>query len=405
MPIELRSSYGSIAGIERLIPEDVRNALEVKGKTLKTVLNHLPEQGDRLTEFESTSVGRALSFNDGGLSKLKSQLSEYLNHREGCFDFKKAISKLLKHSKIVILPDPAKPDEASPSILVNDSYYEDPEARNYDLVKIGSFLASEFGFLNFYLPDIRTKYTEGNKTLSLFGGHKVMKFLDFGSNEYNDKESLRMTFEDDDETSYLFRKMLDFSAASLNHNGSDTLRVRYPDFRVLNSLGVGFVEPSIFQDYQNAVRDNIVGPDGEIIARSASKVEQLNPSEDKPPLSTDDAMLAKKGKIKTLIAKNLHPETPAHIANLILSQDWIWSPRLKEALLLGSDKTFGAYEYDMTDIENFAHFYLSTSPIRVSSYSSGNDDHADAFNTAAQHTLNQKFETDTNPRLKIHSED
>jgi hypothetical protein len=395
----IESHFGSVYGIKQRLGQDVlRAAPKIKGNTLGQIVDQLPKDGSQVTEFERTAIGKSLTYEDAGLIDLKDRIGAFLNRSENQ-DLRHVLDQLFQHSEVVILPNPDNSKTASPSIIVNDSYYDDPDTKNHKLVEIASLLANEFNIVNFYLPDVRTKYIKANGngtgSLSVFGGYKVMKFLDYGNSDFNSKDALRENFEGVNEVSFLLRKITDFGAATLDSNGSSRVTIKYPNYTYLEGLGIHFDTEQDYVDYKAGVGRAIIGPDGEpIVTKSVSK---FSPNIKKPSMDVEDSNIT---DVKTIIANALQPDTPTHIANLILSQDWLWDKKNKEVLLLPTTAEESAYDYKIEDVLNFTRYFTNQSPIYPDMYEASNENHDRVFNKASDRVLKgNKDITFEGPRL------
>jgi hypothetical protein len=387
--------YGSVAQMRATMKPDVFNALRISASSLDDLHNKLPVNGDKITEFQNTSLGRALAFDDSQLSTLKERVGHFVNH---CTDteFQNHLAKLFEHSEIAILPNPDDPNTASASLIVKDTYYEDPETKNHKLIELAAKLANKFDILNFYLPDVRTKHIKDTGTLSVFGGYKVIKFLDYDNNSFNSKQNIRSQIEAQDSDAFALRKMLDYGAASLDVNKSPRLTVKYPSYSYLGALGIPFYDEPSFTQYKRALDDVLVGPDGApILGKSAS---QYDPNR---KIANKSAKFAQLTDAKEVIARSLQDDTPAHIANLILSQDWLWDSSKNTVLLLPSRASETAFDYNISDTLNFARYFTNKSSIYPDMFESGNAEHEALFLKAEQNSL-QPSVVDNDENVRAH---
>ena len=135
--------YGSVAQMKAAMPKSVFEAVRIPASNLEELDQRLPKNGDQITEFKNTSLGRSLAFEDSGLSTLKDRVGRFLNSCKDK-DFQRHLAKLFEHSEIAILPNPDNPSTASASLIVKDTYYEDPETKNHKLIQLAALLANKF---------------------------------------------------------------------------------------------------------------------------------------------------------------------------------------------------------------------------------------------------------------------
>jgi hypothetical protein len=281
---------------------------------------------DALSDF-NREYGVKLSYVDNSLSNLENIIGEVPGRSAG-INLQETYDKLIKSHLLerVLYPSKIGSNTVESYLIVSDKLFSTDDVKNNDVIKFFAKLSSYSGIDQFLLPEIskRSDINEnGSSRLYLYGGYKVLKFLD----EKKSKFEISKFLEAQHEAGERLRHLANGSRAKVIEsygNGS-------PDGTVVSGSFPNLDEDPEYKVVSEEVRGWLHDPNikGHHVYRSTG----LNI--DYKKLTDEDLMHNDPQKI---FDKYLDLTMPVPDQERIRSSNWFWVPEEK-ALVHGPTNT------------------------------------------------------------------